>query len=103
MLYARSLYITWGNRENWTWNCFKETSDENIEVAKLSHVCWLDVRGKLNMSELSPDVVYEIVYVVKLTRGLLGGNSLSYLNFHSQMEEFKNAKLAFWRSLEDNG
>ncbi|XP_062172198.1 protein PHLOEM PROTEIN 2-LIKE A1-like [Alnus glutinosa] len=72
MLYARSLYITWGNKEHWIWNCFKETSEENIEVAKLSHVCWLDVRGKLNMSELSPKVVYEIVYLVKLTNGASG-------------------------------
>ncbi|KAM3732690.1 hypothetical protein ACB098_11G078200 [Castanea mollissima] len=71
MLYARSLYITWVNREYWTWDCFDETSDdENIEVAKLSHVCWLDVRGKLTMSNPSPEVEYEIVYVVKLTKGL---------------------------------
>jgi hypothetical protein len=47
-------------------------SEENIEVAKLSHVCWLDVRGKLSLSELSPEVVYEIVYVVKLTTGASG-------------------------------
>jgi hypothetical protein len=48
-------------------------SDENIEVvAKLSHVCWLDVRGRLDLSKLSPEVVYEIVYVVKLTEGASG-------------------------------
>ncbi|GAV57496.1 PP2 domain-containing protein [Cephalotus follicularis] len=72
MLYARALYVTWGNRENWNWNCFKETSDEDIEVAKLSHVCWLDVRGKFKISDLSPGIVYEIVYVVKLTKGASG-------------------------------
>ncbi|KAE8037269.1 hypothetical protein FH972_009870 [Carpinus fangiana] len=72
MLYARSLYICWSHREYWTWKCFKETSDENIEVAKLSHVCRLEVRGKLSTSELSPEVVYEIVYVVKLTNGAFG-------------------------------
>ena len=47
-------------------------SDENIEVARLLHVCWLDVRGKLTMSELSPGVIYEIVYVVKLTKEASG-------------------------------
>ncbi|XP_040993328.1 lectin-like [Juglans microcarpa x Juglans regia] len=73
MLYARSLYVTWGAKsENWAWNCFKETSDENIEVAKLEAVCWLDVRGKVNMSELSPEVLYEVVYEVKLKRGASG-------------------------------
>jgi hypothetical protein len=47
-------------------------SDEIIEVAKLSHVCWLDVRGNLDISDLSTEVVYEIVYVVKLTEGASG-------------------------------
>lgn len=47
-------------------------SDENIEVAKLSHVCWLDVRGKFKISELSKEVEYEAVYVVKLTKGANG-------------------------------
>jgi hypothetical protein len=23
-VYARSLYITWADCENWTWNCLKE-------------------------------------------------------------------------------
>ncbi|OMP01887.1 Phloem protein 2-like protein [Corchorus capsularis] len=72
MLYARSLYITWGGREYWIWNNFKDTSDENIEVAKLSHVCWLDVRGKFKMSDLSPATLYEVVYEVKLTKGASG-------------------------------
>ncbi|KAH1074558.1 hypothetical protein J1N35_026886 [Gossypium stocksii] len=72
MLYARSLYVTWGGREYWIWNSFKDTSDENIEVAKLSHVCWLDVRGKLKISELSPATLYEVVYEVKLTKGASG-------------------------------
>jgi hypothetical protein len=53
-------------------SCVNFFSEENIEVAKLSHICWLDVRGKLSVSELSPEVVYEIVYVVKLTKGASG-------------------------------
>ncbi|XVF30649.1 hypothetical protein REPUB_Repub16aG0076500 [Reevesia pubescens] len=47
-------------------------SDENIEVAKLSHVCRLDVRGKFKISDLSPGTVYEVVYEVKLTKGAFG-------------------------------
>ncbi|EEF38353.1 ATPP2-A2, putative [Ricinus communis] len=72
MLFPRSLYITWGGHEYWSWNCFKETGEENIEVAKLSHVCWLDVRGKFNMADLSPGTAYEVIYVVKLTKGASG-------------------------------
>ncbi|CAL5330979.1 hypothetical protein CsSME_00011959 [Camellia sinensis var. sinensis] len=72
-LYPRSLFVTWGTRvEYWDWKCFKETSDENVEVAKLNAVCWLDVRGKFNMSELSPGIVYEVIYVIKLTNGASG-------------------------------
>ncbi|KAK3198274.1 hypothetical protein Dsin_021689 [Dipteronia sinensis] len=72
MLYPRSLYITWNSHPYWTWNCFKETSDDNIEVAKLLAVCWLDVRGKFKISDLSPGIVYELVYDVKLTKGASG-------------------------------
>lgn len=46
--------------------------DENIEVAKLSHICWLDVRGKLGILDLTLNAEYEIVYVVKLSKGAFG-------------------------------
>ena len=47
-------------------------SGEILEVAILSQVCWLDVRGSLDISELSPEVVYEIVYVFMLTEAASG-------------------------------
>ncbi|CAN6570768.1 hypothetical protein ACFX13_025537 [Malus domestica] len=72
MLYARSLAITWGGPPYWVWNCYKETGDDNIEVAKLTGVRDLDVQGRFKMSELSPGVVYEIAYIVKLTNGASG-------------------------------
>ncbi|XVE90312.1 hypothetical protein DITRI_Ditri20bG0067300 [Diplodiscus trichospermus] len=43
-----------------------------IEVAKLNLVSWLDVRGKFNISDLSPATLYEVVYEVKLTKGASG-------------------------------
>ncbi|XP_024956243.1 protein PHLOEM PROTEIN 2-LIKE A1-like [Citrus sinensis] len=73
MLYPRSLYgCHWSNRQYWDWRCFKETSDENIEVVKLICVCWLDVSGTFKISDLSPGVLYELVYVVKLTNAPYG-------------------------------
>ncbi|KAL9423103.1 hypothetical protein AB3S75_035237 [Citrus x aurantiifolia] len=45
------------------WRCFKETSDENIEVVKLICVCWLDVSGTFKISDLWPVVLHELVYV----------------------------------------
>lgn len=47
-------------------------SDDNIEVVKLKSVCWLDVRGKLKMSDLTAGITYKIVYVVKLTESSSG-------------------------------
>nr|XP_011467106.1 PREDICTED: protein PHLOEM PROTEIN 2-LIKE A1-like [Fragaria vesca subsp. vesca] len=71
MLFPRRLHISNLVPPYWAWNCYKETSD-NVEVAKLRTVCWLDVRGHIKMSELSCGVVYEIAYIVKLTNGASG-------------------------------
>ncbi|XP_021758304.1 protein PHLOEM PROTEIN 2-LIKE A1-like [Chenopodium quinoa] len=89
MLYARSLFITWGQSWYWSWNSFKDTDDENIEVAKLISVCWLDVRGKLAMKELSPGVTYEVVYVVKLTKSASGWELPLMLRLHAPGDEIK--------------
>ena len=35
-------------------------------------MCWLDVRGKLNVSDISPGVNYEITYEVKLSKSANG-------------------------------
>ncbi|XP_048420458.1 lectin-like [Pyrus x bretschneideri] len=53
------------------WNCYKETGDD-IEVAKLTGVRDLDVRGWFKMSALSSGVVCEIACMVKLTNGASG-------------------------------
>ncbi|XP_021801045.1 protein PHLOEM PROTEIN 2-LIKE A1-like, partial [Prunus avium] len=59
-LYARWLDVTWGFPPYWVWNCYKEMSEDNVEVVKLLSVCWVNVRGQFKMSELSAGVVYEI-------------------------------------------
>ncbi|KAK1393708.1 Phloem protein 2-A1 [Heracleum sosnowskyi] len=72
MLFPRSLYITNLEDRYWDWKCFKETSEDNVEVVKLRTVCWLDVRGKFKMSDLTPGITYNISYVVKLTKSSSG-------------------------------
>ncbi|XP_022719932.1 protein PHLOEM PROTEIN 2-LIKE A1-like [Durio zibethinus] len=72
VLYARSLHIIWSDHEYWMWESFKETSDEKIEVARLRTVCWLEVKGKFKILDLSPGTVYEVVYVVMLTKEASG-------------------------------
>ncbi|VVA14374.1 PREDICTED: cyclin-dependent [Prunus dulcis] len=52
------LDVTWGFPPYWVWNCYKETSEDNVEVVELSSVCFLNVRGQFKMSELSAGVVY---------------------------------------------
>ncbi|VVA31668.1 PREDICTED: PHLOEM PROTEIN 2-LIKE [Prunus dulcis] len=42
------------------------TCDGSTEAAELLKVCWLEVRGKLKTTELSPGIRYEVVFVVKL-------------------------------------
>ncbi|KAH7547386.1 hypothetical protein FEM48_Zijuj01G0304200 [Ziziphus jujuba var. spinosa] len=73
MLYPRWLDITWGGSPPyWLWNRYKEMSKENIEVIKLAALCWLNVRGQFKMSELSPEVDYEIAYIIKIKNGASG-------------------------------
>ncbi|KMT20722.1 hypothetical protein BVRB_1g006960 [Beta vulgaris subsp. vulgaris] len=94
MLYARSLFVTLGHLQYWSWNSFKDTDDDNIEVAKLMSVCWLDVRGKLAMSELSAGVTYESVYVIKLTKSASGWELPLILRLNVPGEETKIRQLS---------
>ncbi|ONH90018.1 hypothetical protein PRUPE_8G030100 [Prunus persica] len=65
MVYAKALDITWsGDTRYWRWA--KETSGDNFEAAELLNVCWLEVRGKLATTDLSPGTLYEVVFVVKM-------------------------------------
>ncbi|KAL7247617.1 hypothetical protein ACSBR2_002516 [Camellia fascicularis] len=70
VLFARELNICWNdNPRYWRWTTLKETSGEEIEVAELLQVCWLDVRGQFNGAiDLSPGIVYEIVFVVRMIK-----------------------------------
>ncbi|XP_006643775.1 lectin-like [Oryza brachyantha] len=71
MLYPRGLSITWGETPTyWTWYPPKDGSndaDNQIEVASLLNVCWLEIHGKLELSYLTPGVTYEVFFKVMLT------------------------------------
>ncbi|CAM0953624.1 unnamed protein product [Alopecurus aequalis] len=65
MLLPKSLSITWGgDTRYWTWKPFEEGS--KIEVAELKDVCWLEVDGKMELSYLTPGVVYEVVFEIMI-------------------------------------
>lgn len=50
---------------NLTWSCSDEYS-EDIDVAVLLGVCWLEIKGEIRTIDLSPGTVYEVVFVVKM-------------------------------------
>ncbi len=44
---------------------------EEVQVAELVEVCWLEIKGTIWTVDLSPGTLYEIVFVVKITnRGI---------------------------------
>ncbi|KAG8657480.1 protein PHLOEM PROTEIN 2-LIKE A1 [Manihot esculenta] len=66
-LFARDLSITWAEDSRfWHWPYIHETSDISIDVAELLNVCWLEVHGKFDTTELSPGVLYEVAFVIML-------------------------------------
>ncbi|KAG7621118.1 Phloem protein 2-like [Arabidopsis suecica] len=71
MLYARDLSITWAeSHTNKYWSWFSDldqtSSDVRTEVAKMERVAWLEVVGKFETEKLTPNSLYEVVFVVKL-------------------------------------
>ncbi|XP_011036726.1 PREDICTED: putative F-box protein PP2-B12 isoform X1 [Populus euphratica] len=71
MLSARDLIIVWGDTPTyWQWN--SDPSSRFGEVAELISVCWLEIRGKINATMLSPATLYTACLVFRPTGGLHG-------------------------------
>lgn len=67
MLFAKDLSITWGgDTRYWKWPSIRESGDVTVDVAELLDVCWLEIYGKFNTKMLSPGILYEVVFVIKL-------------------------------------
>ncbi|KAK8657028.1 hypothetical protein V6N13_098962 [Hibiscus sabdariffa] len=80
MLSARDLSIVWGDTPTyWRWISIPDSRFE--EVAELVNVCWLEIRGKIAVSMLSPMTHYKAYLVFKLTTGAYG------FQFHYQAAE----------------
>ncbi|KAF5200131.1 Phloem protein 2-like a1 [Thalictrum thalictroides] len=73
MLLPRGLTIIWGDdKQYWTWPTFEEPDGVVVEMAELLKVCWLEVNGSLDLSLLSPNNMYEIVFIIKLDNEAAG-------------------------------
>ncbi|KAE8686403.1 putative F-box protein PP2-B12 [Hibiscus syriacus] len=71
MLSARDLYIVWADTPTyWRWISIPESRFE--EAAKLINVCWLEIRGKIAISMLSPMTHYKAYLVFKPSSGAYG-------------------------------
>lgn len=67
MLFAKDLSITWGgDARYWKWPSIRESGDVTVDVAELLDVCWLEIYGKFNTKMLSPGILYDVVFVIKL-------------------------------------
>ncbi|KAL9234957.1 hypothetical protein vseg_009766 [Gypsophila vaccaria] len=70
-LSARELSIAWGNTPRyWTFHPFPESRFP--EVAELQAVCWLEIKGTLKASMLSPNSCYSAYFVFKFTEEAYG-------------------------------
>ncbi|XP_030963627.1 uncharacterized protein PHLOEM PROTEIN 2-LIKE A4-like [Quercus lobata] len=97
VLFARELHIEWSDhQEYWQWNQDKDISGEDIEVAELLHVTWLEVRGTIWTVDLSPETLYEIVFVVKII-----GGSISQFSMKLTMTYPNNESKKHHESLEE--
>ncbi|KAF8115061.1 hypothetical protein N665_0030s0103 [Sinapis alba] len=67
MIFPRKLSITWSDDPNyWTWLPNDSPNEKGVEAAKLNNVCWLDITGKFETSNLTPGITYEVVFKMKL-------------------------------------
>ncbi|XP_048492787.1 putative F-box protein PP2-B12 isoform X2 [Beta vulgaris subsp. vulgaris] len=68
---ARNLSISWGDTPTyWQWNSMPKSRFS--EVAKLIYVWWLEIRGKIKTSMLSPNTHYGVYLVFNVSEDLFG-------------------------------
>ncbi|XVF69557.1 hypothetical protein PTKIN_Ptkin11bG0091000 [Pterospermum kingtungense] len=71
MIAARDLAITWGDTPAY-WDWISHPESRFKEVAKLNHVWWLEIHGKISTSKLSLDTNYAAYLVFKLSEEAFG-------------------------------
>ncbi|KAK4741632.1 hypothetical protein SAY87_025220 [Trapa incisa] len=73
MLSARALTIVWGSTPMyWKWTSIYHPRSRFSEVARLRNVCWLEIKGKIDVKALSPSTHYAAYFVFALERSAYG-------------------------------
>ncbi|KDP32894.1 hypothetical protein JCGZ_12186 [Jatropha curcas] len=71
MVAPRLLTIAWGDSPQY-WQWVSDPNSRFAEVAEVSAVGWFDIKGKINISMLSPATLYKAYLVFKLTSRVSG-------------------------------
>ncbi|KAK9735649.1 hypothetical protein RND81_04G217500 [Saponaria officinalis] len=96
---AKKLAITWGDTPRyWAFRPLPESS-RFPEVAELNSVCWLEIRGKMKTSMLSPNTTYVAYLVFKMTEGAYGFYSPAEVTVKTQGSKSETRKVY----LQDEG
>ncbi|KAK1315221.1 F-box protein [Acorus calamus] len=74
MLSAKELCIIWGDTPQY-WNWISPPESRFPQAAELISVCWLEIRGKIDVKTLSPKTTYAAYLVMKLTDEAFGLSS----------------------------
>ncbi|XP_008799901.1 protein PHLOEM PROTEIN 2-LIKE A1-like [Phoenix dactylifera] len=109
-IYPRDLWITWGSDERywrWHWLLLRSQDYKDIEVPQLLEVCWLEIKGKFSMSQLTPNAKYEVVFVVMLLEPSFGWESPVTLSLDTpddkstsrKSDELKKMPVNEWKEL----
>ncbi|KAL6175244.1 hypothetical protein ACLB2K_051886 [Fragaria x ananassa] len=72
MICARELNIVWAQDKSTYLSWISLAESRFKEVASLDEVCWLEIRGKIDTSILSPWTLYKAYLVYKLTEDAYG-------------------------------
>ncbi|XP_024175345.1 uncharacterized protein LOC112180986 isoform X2 [Rosa chinensis] len=72
MICARALHVVWSGEKHTYWKWISVPDSRFEEVACLNSVCWLEIRGKIDMQMMSPSTLYKAYIVYKLTADAYG-------------------------------
>lgn len=70
-LSARELTIIWGDAPQY-WRWFSVPESRFSEIAYLNHVCWLQIKGVISSSMMSPETNYAAYFVFNFSENSYG-------------------------------
>ncbi|XP_021742679.1 putative F-box protein PP2-B12 [Chenopodium quinoa] len=95
---AKNLTIVWGDTPKyWTWH--SDPNSRFSEVAELVTVCWLEIKGNIKTSMLSPNIDYAAYLVYKMQSKAYGFYSPAEVTLSTAEGKGETDKF-YWESKE---